>query len=494
MTIRHKNKKILLVEDTPSLSRIYEEYLGQAKHRVVLCETGGAALQAIKDQPDFDLILLDLKLPDIDGMDVLRNIEPEASHIPVIMMTAHGSVNNAVETMRLGAIDFLVKPFNADRLLITMDTVLENSCLKKIVKKLENSNRNSFQGFVGSSPVMQAVYNIIENAASSKATIFIKGESGTGKEVCAEAIHKQSPRANKAFVPLNCGAIPKDLMESEIFGHIKGSFTGAIQDRKGAAQMADGGTLFLDEICEMDINLQTKLLRFIQTGQFQSVGSNQLEKVDIRIICATNKDPMEEVQAGRFREDLYYRLHVIPIDLPPLRERGEDILELAYHFLDQTCVEEDKSFKKFAPSLESFLLEYDWPGNIRELQNMIRTIVVLNTGDEITADHLTGNLAAQYAHYMSAYSHNNNSKEAQLTHNNNNKEGYVMQGRKVNKYNNDQVRPLWIIEKEAIEQAIDICEGNIPKAAAMLEISPSTIYRKKASWEEHEKGYAASEQ
>ncbi len=469
-------KKILLVEDTPSLSRVYQAYLEKGGYESILAETGGEALELVS-QHNFEAVLLDLKLPDMDGMDVMRSLD---GVLPIVMMTAYGSINNAVEAMQLGAKDFLIKPFNSDRLLITLQNVLENTHLQKIVKQFKQVRRNKFHGFIGSSPQMQTVYQIIDSAASSKATIFITGESGTGKEVTANAIHQQSPRRKNNFVPLNCGAIPKDLMESEIFGHIKGSFTGAIADRSGAAKMANGGTLFLDEICEMDLALQTKLLRFIQTGQYQAVGSNTLETVDIRIVCATNRDPLEEVRAGRFREDLYYRLHVIPIELPPLRDRGGDVLEIANSLLEKTTFEEGKDFKCFDKAAEEALLSYSWPGNIRELQNLIRNIVVLQTGEEVTFDMLPASLKNNdnICHYKEE------EVEILLGKKNLGKQEEYKGGENMNR--NSIVKPLWVVEKEVIEEAINLCEGNIPKAAALLEISPSTIYRKKVSWEQLE--------
>ena len=321
---------------------------------------------------------------------------------------------------------------------------------------------------------MQAVYRIIDAAAPSAATVFITGESGTGKEVCAEAIHRAGNRAEKPFIAINCGAIPHDLMESEIFGHTKGAFTGATSDRKGAAALADGGTLFLDEIGEMDMDLQTKLLRFVQTGRFQKVGGSQEEQVNVRFICATNRDPLKEVEAGRFREDLYYRLHVVPITLPTLRERSDDIMLIANHFLVKYATEEGKKFRDFSPEAEVVFRHYSWPGNVRQLQNVIRNIVVLHNGEQVELAQLPPPLdtslsqqeiegitpqmaTAQTASIMSSG-------------------GIVI----------DRVRPLALVEREVIEHAINHCDGNIPKAAAMLEVSPSTIYRKKQAWDEQE--------
>ncbi|MFK5895243.1 MAG: sigma-54 dependent transcriptional regulator, partial [Pseudomonadota bacterium] len=378
------NKNILLVEDDESLSIVYRGYLSKLGYNIQSVGTGQHAFESIA-QTVPDLILLDIELPDISGIEILRKIKEQPLQIPVIIITAHGSVDIAVKTMHLGAADFLTKPFNANRLLVTVRNVLEQQKLTHIVENYEeNFCRGKFHQFIGASLSMQSVYRIIESAASSKASIFITGESGTGKELCADALHKESNRSKENFVPLNCAAIPKDLMESEIFGHTKGAFTGAQKDREGAAFIANNGTLFLDEVCEMDLELQSKLLRFIQTGTYQKVGSSKIQQSNIRFISATNRDPLEEVKLGNFREDLYYRLHVIPIELPSLKERDGDILILARHFLLSYSKEEEKPFKAFSHDVEQILSSYFWPGNIRQLQNIIRNIVVLNKGKVVT--------------------------------------------------------------------------------------------------------------
>ncbi len=339
--------RVLLVEDTRSLAVVYEQYLAQDGYEVLRADCGQQALAQLLSSPP-PVVLLDLELPDMSGMDILQQITEQQLPCSVVVITAHGSVDVAVEAMRLGAFDFLTKPFDGKRLCATARNALKHQQLSSLVAQYrENFERSSFAGFIGASMPMQAVYRIIESAAPSKATVFITGESGTGKEVCAEAIHQCNPRREQPFIALNCAAIPHDLMESEIFGHVKGSFTGAQGDRKGAASLADGGTLFLDEICEMDLDLQSKLLRFIQTGTLQRVGSGKLETVDVRFVCATNRDPLLEVKAGRFREDLYYRLHVIPLSLPPLRERGEDILLLARDPAAELCQGREQALQGF---------------------------------------------------------------------------------------------------------------------------------------------------
>ncbi|MBP2294022.1 sigma-54-dependent transcriptional regulator [Azospirillum rugosum] len=465
---------ILLVEDTPSLARVYAEFLKKESDGVVTVETGAAALEQLADGVP-RIVLLDLQLPDMHGMEVLKRITAQALPCAVIIITAHGSVGVAVEAMRYGAYDFLVKPFSADRLTITVRNAIERLRLAQIVETFgKDLARSRYHGFIGSSLSMQAVYRIIDSAASSRATVFITGESGTGKEVCAEAIHRQSPRAERPFVAINCGAIPKDLMESEIFGHMKGSFTGALADREGAAARADGGTLFLDEICELAPDLQTKLLRFIQTGTFTPVGGSKLEKVDLRIICATNRDPLREVEEGRFREDLYYRLHVIPIHLPALREREDDVLEIARHFLADYAREEGKGFNRFSAEAEQALRAYHWPGNVRQVQNVVRNIVVLHDGDTVTPAMLPAPLGAPPANGHGAAHAHAHSPPAHSP---------PAQPPLAQPPSPKAIKPLWEVERDAIEEAVAACDGNIPRAAALLEISASTIYRKRLAWQ-----------
>ena len=462
---------ILLIEDSSSLSAVYREYLRPVGYDVTLFGLGEPALEWL-DSHVPDAVLLDLNLPDMGGLDILHEINRRGISTEVLIITAHGSVDAAVEAIRAGAADFLEKPFDAERLRTSLANVLEKHVLLKQVENFRRTlGRDCYQGFIGGSLAMQAVYQIIDNAAPSKAAVFITGESGTGKEICAAALHRMSRCSEGPFVPLNCAAIPRDLMESEIFGHVKGAFTGAHAPRDGAATKAHGGSLFLDEICEMDLDLQSKLLRFIQTGTFQKVGGSKLESVDIRIICATNRDPIAEVREGRFREDLYYRLHVIPIALPPLRERAEDIVTLARHFLAQYAEEEKKQFTGFAPEAEEILTQHRWPGNVRELQNTIRNVVVLNVGPIVVVEHLTslGSLSAMH--------HSANSAAPPA----------VQSMTSAASPGTDEIRPLRIVEKEAIEAAIEQCNGNIPKAANLLEISASTLYRKVQKWEIQEK-------
>ncbi len=457
---------VLLVEDSPSLAQVYAGYLRGEPVVLKHVETGREAIEAIGEGLP-KAVLLDLQLPDMNGMAVLKHVREHGMPSAVIIITAHGSVDVVVEAMHYGASDFLEKPFTADRLVTTLRNTLERQRLAAIVATFEESERGVYEGFVGSSLKMQAIYRMIDSAAPSNASVFITGESGTGKELCAEAIHKRSPRRDQAFVAINCAAIPKELIESEIFGHVKGAFTGASSERQGAASRADGGTLFLDEIAEMDVDLQAKLLRFIQSGTFQKLGGNRTERVDVRFLCATNRDPAQEVARGRLREDLYYRLHVIPIELPALRERDDDVVEIAARFLGEFSREENKSFARFSPEFEDLLRSHSWPGNVRELQNVIRNVVVLHQGEEVTADMAPAALRAAAGAPSAARTAPSQASPPP-------QDGPAAQ----------RIRPLRLIEKEAIEDAVKVCGGNVPKAAALLEVSPSTIYRKRQTWQE----------
>ncbi|MEE8340110.1 MAG: sigma-54 dependent transcriptional regulator [Xanthomonadales bacterium] len=462
---RQQNARLLLVEDSRSLARVYLEYLKALPVDVTHVTEGLAGMEVIsKEKPD--VLLLDLNLPDINGLELMSQLEQLPQKPTVIVITAHGSVDRAVEAMRAGAFDFLQKPFDAERLRVTVRNALEGQNLKALVKTYQDSfERASFHGFIGCSIPIQAIYRIIESAASSRASVFITGESGSGKEVCADAIHNEGNRRDQPFIALNCAAIPRELMESEIFGHVKGAFTGASGDRMGAATMANGGTLFLDEIGEMDLAMQSKLLRFIQTGTFQKVGGSKMEKVDVRFVCATNRDPLEMVEKRALREDLYYRLYVIPIHLPPLRSCGGDIMLIARKYLKDYAQEEGKKFKDFSADAAQLISRYQWPGNVRQLQNVIRNIVVLQDGETITLQMLPA-LMNDGSGESSAHPPRSQTELIQAS------------------IEKQPVKPLWLREKEVIESAINDCGGNVPRAAALLEVSPSTIYRKRQLWEE----------
>ncbi len=494
--------RVLLVEDTPALARTYLGFLRDEPYTTIHVESGGAAKEKLL-VGDVDLVLLDLRLPDISGQEVLGWMKDQQISLPVIVITAQGSVGVAVDAMRAGAVDFLMKPFAEERLLVSIRNHLDHSRFlkaeetreaeanppqkpvhtadpKKTVNKAPydiDGDVQGFSGFIGSSVPMRAVYRLINSAAKSNATVFITGESGTGKEVCSQAIHDNSQRSRKKFVAINCAAIPGELMESEIFGHIKGAFTGATSDKQGAAKLADGGTLFLDEICEMSPHLQTKLLRFIQTGTFNPVGRPSPEQVDVRFICATNRDPLEEVAAGRFREDLYYRLHVVPIHLPPLRARGDDMLLIGQKLLSQYAVEEGKDFQGFSDDAKQAIRAYRWPGNVRQLQNILRNGVVLGEGPELTAAMLRApvGLGGSTDAAVEPVPVKPEPVRAQTPL------GSAPNPSDLNALA-EAIRPMHEIEREAIERAVDLCAGDVRKAAVFLNLSPATIYRKQKQW------------
>lgn len=477
---------VLLVEDTPSLAMLYESVLKRAGHAVDVALSGEDA-EARFAESGHGVVLLDLMLPDADGLDILRSLRLRAPDTKVIAITANGSINRAVQAMRAGAFDFLVKPFDDRRLLSALSNALAARRTEADAAEPDGDDARpadappalAFQGFVGSSPRMRDVYGMIRSIARSTATVFVTGESGTGKEVCAHAIHGLSHRADKPFVPLNCAAIPRDLLESEVFGHLKGSFTGAISDQKGAAAMADGGTLFMDEICEMGLGLQSKLLRFLQTSMIQPVGASTPRKVDVRIVCATNRDPAEEVRAGRFREDLFYRLHVVPIHLPPLRDREDDAVEIAETLLRQFSAEEGKSFRRLSPDAVDIFRAHPWPGNVRQLQNTVRNVVVLHDAQEVATHMLPGDLIAGLRPAnLNPPAHLTTFAPAPAP---------AMRPAADSEGLPALVRPLVgsalaDVERELIEATIADCGGSIPRAARLLAVSPSTLYRKRSAW------------
>ncbi|EJT1339214.1 sigma-54-dependent Fis family transcriptional regulator [Vibrio vulnificus] len=492
--------KVLLVEDSTSLAILYKQYVKDEPYDIFHVETGRDAIQFIERNTP-QLVILDLKLPDMSGEDVLDWINQNDVPTAVIIATAHGSVDIAVSLMNKGAEDFLEKPIKADRLKTSIAVHLKRAKLEHLVENIQSRfDRPRYHGFIGACLPMQAVYKIIDSVAPTTASVFINGESGTGKEVCAEAIHKQSLRKDQPFIAINCGAIPRDLMESEIFGHLKGAFTGATTDRKGAAMLANGGTLFLDELCEMELEMQKKLLRFLQTGTFTPLGGSKEIKVDVRIICATNRDPLKEVEEGRFREDLYYRVHVVPIEMPPLRERGNDIVELANHFLKTYAKEDGKKFNSISKEAQSILKKYNWPGNVRQLQNIIRNIVVLNDDNQLNMEHLPVQLTTKPQTVKGPAKLSTPPQPVQAViqemrngHEALNHHSLETQTSKANPlahnafhHSDGSIRPMWQIEREAIQNAIAFCDGNVISAAVMLELSPSTVYRKKQAWEAEE--------
>ncbi|HVT56086.1 MAG TPA: sigma-54 dependent transcriptional regulator, partial [Xanthobacteraceae bacterium] len=376
--------RVLIIDDDPAVRRLCAAALvaqqnSQICVREALSVAEGVAL-ARGERFAAAVVSLDEA---VEISECIASVREAGLTGPIIATSRKGSVAVAVEAVRAGAADFLVKPFQPAELARRVTGAI------RINAHEPADAQEDFEGFIGASNAMQAVYEQIRRIAPSKAPVFITGESGTGKEVAAEAIHARSDRMGGPFIALNCSAIPKELMESEIFGHVKGAFTGAHEDRAGAAELAHGGTLFLDEICEMDLALQAKLLRFVQTGAVRRVGDTKLRNVNVRFVCATNRKPAQEVEIGNFREDLFYRLHVLPLHLPPLRERAGDIVRLARAFLSRYAEEEGRALKGFARGAQARIEEFSWPGNVRQLQNVIRRVVVLHDGTEVAAEMLS---------------------------------------------------------------------------------------------------------
>ncbi len=451
------DRPLLLVEDTPSLQLVYESVLRSAGHDVACAIDAASGLAAFREiRPP--VVLLDLMLPDRDGLDLMREFLAIKPDTHVIVITANGSINKAVAAMRAGAHEFLVKPFDEQRFLSAIDNALAGA--GGTPPRPDRATQPPSE-FIGTSEPMRQAYAKIRSVARSMATVFITGESGTGKELCAQAVHDASSRAKGPFVPLNCGAIPSELLESEVFGHVKGSFTGAISDKPGAAATAHDGTLFLDEICELDLNLQTKLLRFLQTSTIQPVGATRSRKVNVRIICATNRDPLQEVRRGRFREDLYYRLHVVPIRMPALRERGDDVVAIAEAALERFSREEGRAFQALDAEVKALFRRLSWPGNVRQLLNVMRHVVVLNDGPVVTRAMLPFELHHELEHSDEAPE---TAPAPRVT-----LEGLVG-------------RTLAEVERLVIEETIARHGGSVPKAARVLDVSPSTLYRKIEAW------------
>jgi two-component system repressor protein LuxO len=454
--------RLLLIDRDPAGGRVMAAHLGGsflAPPQVIEARGGRQAAEILKGE-SFDIVLVDLSsLDDLSAQteDAVARLVKLASGALVVALSDGASVSSAVAAMRAGAHDYVAKPVSGPAFATRIGELAHRHGKARALTIETGSAElaDGFSGFVGASTQMQFVYEQIDRIAPSAAPVFITGESGAGKDVCAEALHERGPRAHKRFVAINCAAIPRDLMESELFGVARGAYTGAHEDRKGAAELADGGTLFLDEIGEMDLSLQSKLLRFLQTGTISRVGEASTRQIDVRVICATNRNPMQMIAEKKFREDLFYRLHVLPIHIPPLRQRPADILVLARHFLERYAREEHKRFNGFTTETANMLIAREWPGNVRQLQNLIRRLVVMFDGGEITASMVA---AADI-------------------------ESVVFERETPPPMSRRQpVLPLWQQEQRIIEDAIENFGGNIALAAAALELSPSTIYRKRQAW------------
>ena len=443
-------KRILVVDDDESLRWVTQAQLQQSGYEVNAAANGNEGLESIQRTPP-DLVITDLKMPGMSGLELLKKIRADYPEILVIVVTAFGTVETAVEAMKGGAYDYITKPVNMDELRLIVSRGLEHLDLKEEVRLLRSNldEKYGFENILGRSKSLLYVLDIASRAARATSTVLIRGETGTGKELVAKAIHFNSQRKDRPFVTINCGAIPKDLLESELFGHVKGSFTGALANKRGKVELADGGTLFLDEIGELPLELQVKLLRLIQQGEIEKVGVAGVTKIDVRIIVATHRNLQAMVEDGAFREDLYYRLAVIPLDLPSLRERPEDIPELVQHFFLQAKEKQSRPELVLPTRLLPYFSGYTWPGNVRELENIIERIVVLARGEEITLNDLPDFLRRERptveALHLDLPSH-----------------GISLEA----------------LEKELIVRAMEKFAGNQTRAAQYLDISRKTlIYR-----------------
>jgi len=443
--------RILIIDDEAAIRESLETLLGLEGYIVDTAENGELGLERIAEQP-FDLILLDLALPGRNGLEILTVIRDRQPNLPVIMITAFGTVGNVVDAIRGGAQNFVQKPWDNEKLLADIRSAIaryraeeENVQLKRALRQ-----RYNFPNIVGKSDVMLKIFDLVGQVAPTRSTILIQGESGTGKELIAKALHANSPRRDKPFVPINTGAMPTDLLESTLFGHVKGAFTSAVAAKKGLFEVANGGTLFLDEIATMGMDTQAKILRVLQDRRFMHLGGVQEIQVDVRIIAATNVDLRQAVREGKFREDLFYRLNVIAIELPPLRSRREDIPALALHFLRHYSDENGLSVRSLTPEAMRALVDYDWPGNVRELENVIERGVVLSSGGTIGAELLPGHLTGS-SYSSSLLEH---SPDASLFD--------IMED----------------IERRIIIDKMERCNGNQTEAAEQFRIPLSTLNQK----------------
>ena len=441
---------ILVVEDDESLRRVTQVQLEQAGYEVATAANGDEALAMLARAPQ-DLVITDLRMPGLGGMQLLRRIKAEHPEVIVIVVTAFGTIESAVEAMKLGAYDYLTKPVHADALRLIVGRALEHHRLRQEVQALRLSldRKYGFENILGRSPALQETLQAAARVAPTDATVLIRGETGTGKELLAKAIHFNSARRGGPFVTINCGAIPRELLESELFGHVRGAFTGAVAHKKGRVELADGGTLFLDEIGELPLPLQAKLLRLLQEKEIEKLGAPQPLHVDVRIIAATHRNLEAMVEDGTFREDLYYRLAVIPLELPPLRERVEDIPELVTHFFERAKHKYGRTRLALPQELLPNFTTYRWPGNIRELDNVIERLVLLSRGDEVTWQDLPESLRRERPPLDAI--------QLELP-----PEGISLEA----------------VERELIRRALEKFDGNQTKAARYLDISRKTlIYR-----------------
>ncbi|MEW5833686.1 MAG: sigma-54 dependent transcriptional regulator [Pseudomonadota bacterium] len=384
-------KRILVVDNEPKMRRILELSLKNLGHEVQQAADGREALAAI-EQGAFDLVLSDLRMPNMDGIALLEALRERGEDVPVIVLTAYGTIETAVAAMKLGAVDYILRPFEIETIELAVSRVLAMRAVQRENRFLRDELARGWGGFIGTSAPMRQLYELIGQVAPARSNVFVVGETGTGKELVARALHEASGRSG-LFVPINCAAIPAELLESELFGHARGAFTGALRDRVGKCELSSGGTIFLDEITEMPLALQAKLLRVLQEGVIERLGSNASIPVDLRVVAATNRDPQAAVDEGLLRRDLYFRLNVVRIDVPLLRDRHGDIPLLAAHFLQKYARELGRPAPRLGEAALARLERYAWPGNVRELENLMERAVVLCRGAEVTLQHLPGEIA-----------------------------------------------------------------------------------------------------
>ncbi len=440
--------KILLVEDEDLSRDSLTRLLKMSAFHVKGAASGKMGLSLLAHE-EFDIVITDLLLPDGNGIDILKRAKECSPGTEVILITGHASAETAVKAMKEGAFDYITKPLNFDELSIIISKALEKRQLltENVYLKKQLSNKFGFTNIIGNSPPMQKVFSRMKRIAGTDSTVLVLGESGTGKELVAKAIHFNSHRKDRPFVPVNCAAIPETLLESELFGHVKGAFTGAIRDKAGKFETATTGTIFLDEIGTMPMHLQTKLLRILQEQEVERIGSSRTIQLDVRVISATNLNLEEEVRKGAFREDLYYRLNVIPILLPPLRERKEDILSLVKHFIEKNCKEMKRPVMNISNEALEMLEAYRWPGNVRELENIVERIVTLTDGDRILANDVPSNIREEF-----------------MT--------------RVTEQGVDLARAVNEMERKMICDALFLTKGVKAKAAAMLNLNRTTLVEK----------------
>lgn len=476
-------QKILIADDDPTQRRLLQATIERMGYETVQTEGGQETLDLLEgpEGPSVDVVMLDLVMPEVDGFAVLERIHPDRPDLPMIVLTAQGGIETVVKAMQAGAVDFFVKPASPERIKVGLENALKIRTLTGEVKRLNKkvSGRLTFSELIADSPGMRQVIRLGERAAASNIPILIEGESGVGKELIARAIQGQSDRAGKPFVTVNCGAIPENLVESILFGHEKGSFTGANAKHLGKFQEADGGTLFLDEIGELPLDMQVKLLRVLQEGEVDPVGAKKPVKIDVRLISATNKDLLTLAQNEEFREDLYYRLNVFPIQVPPLRDRMDDLEPLVQHFLQRLAIEEDKTISGIDADALQMLMSFSWPGNVRQLENTMFRAVVLSDGEILTNSDFP-----QIAAQLGIQQPTTENRTPTAPTNGSGQASSLLQTREeiegaIHAINaSGHLKTLEEIEGEMIQLAIETYSGHMSEVARRLGIGRSTLYRK----------------